>query len=93
MKKRILWSLHGHPLASHAGVSRTLHRGQQIYFWPRMKWDILNYIRRCSRCQACKPRRKLSCENIALGPYAPFDCWSIDLMGPKPQPKEGIPTY
>uniref|UniRef100_T1IQH7 RNA-directed DNA polymerase n=1 Tax=Strigamia maritima TaxID=126957 RepID=T1IQH7_STRMM len=79
LRHKILWLIHGHPLASHAGVVRTLYRAKQTYFWPNMKRDVIRFVRHCARCQACKPRQKTHVETTHLGPYAPFDCLSIDL--------------
>uniref|UniRef100_T1J6V3 RNA-directed DNA polymerase n=1 Tax=Strigamia maritima TaxID=126957 RepID=T1J6V3_STRMM len=86
LKRRVIFACHGHPLSGHAGISKTLHRAQQLYFWPKMSKDIKRYVRRCLHCKQYKPPHK----RPRAGPYLPHNMaypWEticVDLCGPKP---------
>ena len=49
--KDILKSLH----SSHAGVTRTMKRTHQLYYWPGMAEDIKKMIDNCRPCQELRP--------------------------------------
>uniref|UniRef100_T1J143 RNA-directed DNA polymerase n=1 Tax=Strigamia maritima TaxID=126957 RepID=T1J143_STRMM len=84
--RRIIFTCHGHPLSGHAGISKILHRAQQLYFWPKISKDIKRYVRGCLHCQQYKPPHK----RPHAGPYVPHNMaypWEticVDLCGPKP---------
>uniref|UniRef100_T1J9U1 RNA-directed DNA polymerase n=1 Tax=Strigamia maritima TaxID=126957 RepID=T1J9U1_STRMM len=84
--RRIIFACHGHPLSGHAGISKTLARAMQLYFWPRMRKDVRKYVRGCLHCQQYKPPNK----RPRAAPYQPqsmaypWETICVDLMGPKP---------
>uniref|UniRef100_T1IR46 RNA-directed DNA polymerase n=1 Tax=Strigamia maritima TaxID=126957 RepID=T1IR46_STRMM len=65
--RRIIFVCHGHPLSGHAGISKTLARAMQLYFWSRMRKDVRKYVRGCLHCQQYKPPNKRS----RAAPYQP----------------------
>ena len=72
----------GHPAA------RTLAdkiRGQGFY-WPTMRKDTEDYVRKCDQCQRFADIPRLpSTELTMVAPTWPFDMWGIDLIGPFPK--------
>uniref|UniRef100_T1IMD7 RNA-directed DNA polymerase n=1 Tax=Strigamia maritima TaxID=126957 RepID=T1IMD7_STRMM len=60
--RRVMFACHGHPLSEHAGISKTIHRTKQIYYWPKMSRHIRVYVRRCQHCQQTS-KSKLSEKN------------------------------
>lgn len=90
-RKELLKESHDSPTAAHLGVSKTHARVFQHYYWPGMRKDIYHYVKTCQRCGA----HKASCQarpgmmgrfkNISY----PFQCISLDLMGPFPRSKRG----
>uniref|UniRef100_T1J180 RNA-directed DNA polymerase n=1 Tax=Strigamia maritima TaxID=126957 RepID=T1J180_STRMM len=79
---RVIFACYGHPLSGHAGISKTLHRAQQLYYWPKMSKDIKRYVLGCLHCQQYKPPHKR--------PHVPHNMayqWEticVDLCRPKP---------
>uniref|UniRef100_T1IK50 Integrase zinc-binding domain-containing protein n=1 Tax=Strigamia maritima TaxID=126957 RepID=T1IK50_STRMM len=84
--RRVIFACHGHPLSGHVGISKTQHRTQQLYFWPKMSKDIKRYVRGCLHCQQYKPSNRRQ----HAGPYVPHNMaypWEticVDLCRSKP---------
>lgn len=82
---------HDDPTAGHFGVSKTLSRISELYYWPGMRKAVYSYVRKCSVCAANKS------ENLPqaglMGAYRninfPFQLISMDLLGPYPRSKSG----
>uniref|UniRef100_T1IH97 RNA-directed DNA polymerase n=1 Tax=Strigamia maritima TaxID=126957 RepID=T1IH97_STRMM len=85
--RRVMFACHGHPLSEHAGISKTIHRTKQIYYWPKMSRHIRVYVRSCQHCQQYKPNQT---------PYVPHNMtypWEticVDLCGPKANAKGNL---
>ncbi|KAK3105624.1 hypothetical protein FSP39_002098 [Pinctada imbricata] len=74
----------------HLGIEKVSTAMVQMYHWPHMHQDIVNYVRSCIRCQQAKRD-----SNPARPPLTPlprrdrFDCWQIDILGPIHKSPEG----
>lgn len=70
---------HQYPLGGHLAYSNTLNKASNLYYWPNMTKDIMNYVKECSRCQRFGPKTL----NERLHPIAvkttPFDQIEIDV--------------
>uniref|UniRef100_T1IRS9 RNA-directed DNA polymerase n=1 Tax=Strigamia maritima TaxID=126957 RepID=T1IRS9_STRMM len=55
--RRVMFACHGHSLSGHAGISKTIHRTKQIYYWSKMSRHIRVYVRSCQHCQQYKPNQ------------------------------------
>ncbi|XP_048044029.1 uncharacterized protein LOC125266937 isoform X1 [Megalobrama amblycephala] len=79
-------------LAGHMGVRKTYDRILRKFYWPRVKRDVINYIRSCHICQMTgKPNQKVPL--APLQPIAvvttPFEHLIVDCVGPLPRSKAG----
>ncbi|KAL3693385.1 hypothetical protein R1sor_007036 [Riccia sorocarpa] len=45
---------HESALAGHVGIEKTLEALQRVFYWPRMKEDVVMYVRSCGECQQIK---------------------------------------
>ena len=87
---QILHSLHSGPSGGHMGITRTLYRIKQRFFWPKMQECVKNYITSCSECMQSKllPNQgKAPLTPILVS--EPFVFWAIDYMGPLPETSRG----
>lgn len=74
-------------VAGHMGVRKTYDRILRKFYWPRIKRDVISYIRSCHTCQMTgKPNQKIPL--APLQPIAavttPFEHLIIDCVGPLP---------
>jgi len=81
----ILKSYHDSPTGGHTGISRTIHKIQNKYYWPSLHKDTTNFIKSCYECQINK---KMSGKQIGLlNPIPiitgkPLDRVTFDYLGP-----------
>ena len=81
-----------HNVNSHFGVNKTYKRLSNYFFWPRMKSDVVNFIKNCHVCQiAGKPNETIPKAplNPIIVPHEPFHRIIIDCVGPLPKTKKG----
>ena len=81
-----------HNVNSHFGINKTYNRLSNDFFWPRMKFDVVKFIKNCHTCQVAGkpneiiPRAPL---NPIVVPHEPFHRIIIDCVGPLPKTKKG----
>ncbi|XP_075088549.1 uncharacterized protein LOC142170516 [Nicotiana tabacum] len=54
LRTKLLSYYHDSPIGGHSGITATLKRLKQDFYWKKMKQDVYNYIRSCDVCQKCK---------------------------------------
>ncbi|UYV61067.1 K02A2.6-like, partial [Cordylochernes scorpioides] len=88
-RKDILKEYHNHMICGHLGVTRTMHRLKDKYFWPSMLKDVVEYVRTCHLCQSRKGSNQLPAGLLHPIPAAnyPFERVGIDFLGPLPSTK------
>lgn len=68
----------------HQGVVRTKQRLRDLYWWPRMDYEVHSSIASCSACQSCDKTAR-TCpaplQPVDL-PDGPFQKVAIDIVGP-----------
>ena len=88
-QREILQLYHDHPLASHPGISNTIHLLSQTYEGRRMKEFAEEYVCGCATCQENKPRtthRKAPLQPITPDPHSgPFQMVAMDLITDLPE--------
>lgn len=87
---KILTEYHDSPLAGHNGIERTIARIASRYYWPGMRKQITDYVKRCVKCQTYKPTN-LKPAGLLRTPAmnSRFEVLSIDLFGPLPVTAKG----
>nr|XP_055041695.1 uncharacterized protein K02A2.6-like [Misgurnus anguillicaudatus] len=68
----------------HQGVVRTKQRLRELYWWPRMDYEVHSMIAACSACQSCdKTARTCPAPLQPVDfPDGPFQKVAIDIVGP-----------
>ncbi|KAK8951688.1 hypothetical protein KSP39_PZI004152 [Platanthera zijinensis] len=54
LKQRLLQMYHDGAIGGHSGVTATYQRLKKMFYWKRMKAEVLTYIQQCTVCQRCK---------------------------------------
>ncbi|XP_022891492.1 uncharacterized protein LOC111406334 [Olea europaea var. sylvestris] len=87
-----LQDVHEGICGNHSGGLSLAHKiVRQGYFWPAIRQDSLEFVKRCDKCQRLAPiintpPREL---NPVTVPW-PFSKWGVDLIGPMPVGKGGV---
>eukprot|EP00794_Sanderia_malayensis_P021278 gene21278-biopygen16313 len=78
----VLKGLHSSPAGGHMGITRTIQRARERFFWPKMRTSIITFIQKCVDCSQnkCTPKRKAPLQPIQIS--EPFVFWALDYMGP-----------
>ncbi|KAI5326222.1 hypothetical protein L3X38_035296 [Prunus dulcis] len=82
----VLYKIHDDECGNHSGGRSLAHKALNIgYFWPTMRHDSAEYVKKCDCCQRYKPIPNLPTEvyHPQNSPW-PFMQWAIDLVGPLP---------
>lgn len=87
----VLKTFHDDQTSAHLGISKTIARISEIYYWPKLRSTVSRYINKCSVCSSCKTQN-LPKAGI-MGQYKdinfPWQWISADLIGPYPRSKNG----
>ena len=94
LRKSIFQEAHDTPLAGHPGFHRMNNYIRQHFFGPRLRIDVLDYVRSCPQCQIAKPRhtRPFGALMPLQPPEAPWQDISLDLITQLPAPTSSIPS-
>ena len=79
----VLKGLHSSPSAGHMGITRTLLRAKERFFWPQMDECITDFVNNCIKCSQSKDNSTST--KAPLKPIQvsePFLFWALDYMGP-----------
>jgi hypothetical protein len=53
-KRQLIQSHHDSPVHGHPGISKTIQLTERLYWWPKMRIDITEYVKGCAKCQRHK---------------------------------------
>ena len=53
-KRDIIKAHHDPPVYGHPGISKTTQIVERTHWWPRMKLDVMDYVKGCAECQRHK---------------------------------------
>jgi hypothetical protein len=53
-KRYIIQSHHDSPVYGHPGISKTIQLTERLYWWPKMRQEITEYVKGCTECQRHK---------------------------------------
>lgn len=86
LRQEILKENHDVPTAGHLGISKSISRIAQRYYWPGMFRDIAKYVRSCLQCQRYKISQQQTPGKMQPSlNRQPWETVSIDLVGPLPR--------
>ncbi len=85
LQKQVLLACHDDVTAGHLGVTRTLAKINQRFYWPKMIQSVSQYVRSCEDCQTKKkPKERPAGYLEPVQAKLPFEKIGIDLIGPFP---------
>ena len=88
-KQSIIRRHHDAPAYGHPGINKTTQLVERNYWWPRMKNDIMDYVKGCADCQRHKVNLRPT--KVPLQPIYPkpeamlFDTVAIDFITKLPE--------
>ena len=90
-RRAVLQECHDNPTSGHGGWKRTFQRLRTRGYWPNMRKEVQSYVERCQTCQKNKVDRRRKPGLMGSGDIVtqPFECVSVDLIGPLPRSKKG----
>lgn len=50
----VLQACHDDPTSAHLGTFKTCEKVKELYYWPKMRIDVRNYVKRCRVCAVKK---------------------------------------
>ncbi|XP_030595635.1 uncharacterized protein K02A2.6-like, partial [Archocentrus centrarchus] len=90
LRPAVLEACHGSRGAGHFGVSKTLRRLRQGYYWGQQRRDVEGFCRSCDSCAAHKGPLDQSRAQLQQQPAgAPMERVAVDIMGPFPRTDRG----
>jgi hypothetical protein len=83
---QIIYRIHNFEAGGHPGRMKTTELVSRSYFWPKMTYDIQNYIKSCHFCKRVKAFRSAPPGYLRFL-SVPFQVWqniSVDYITPLP---------
>lgn len=82
-KEVIIKSYHELPLGGHLGITNTISKIRQNYFWPKMNEDIINYVSKCIICKKTKVTTHTKLPMKIISPATRvYQKLHMDIVGP-----------
>ena len=89
-RHQVLLAYHDDVLSGHMGITRTLTKIAQRFYWPKMALDVYRHVQTCQSCQGRKGvPKKPAGKLLSIKVDRPFEKVGIDLLGPFPLSKKG----
>ena len=87
----IINEFHGSITGGHRGVTKTYRKIRERFYWPLLRNDVQNFIRRCKSCQKQQLVRVKTRGPMLITdtPTDVFDKVSLDTVGPLPETPHG----
>ncbi|KAJ8948177.1 hypothetical protein NQ318_010450 [Aromia moschata] len=87
---QVLEELHSSPSGGHFGVTRTLARVRDRFYWVNCRRDVEEWCKRCDLCSAKKgPKTRSRGKMVQYLSGAPFERVAVDILGPLPVTDRG----
>lgn len=82
---------HDDPTSGHVGIFKVYWKLRNQYTWPKMKYDVVRYVKSCNVCSQCKPEQKAPAGLMGNRPSInrPWQMISLDFIGPLPRSTRG----
>jgi hypothetical protein len=91
LRTQLLKEIHDAPTGGHLGVEKTMYRLGKLFWWPRMREEVQEYIGSCIACQSNKANNRAPAGLLHPLPI-PTQKWesvSMDFVGPLPPTERG----
>ena len=76
--------------AGHLGAFKTYRKVAANFWWPKVRPEIFQYVRRCDLCQRAKPAQNTNVGlHAAQPPSYPMERVFIDFVGPLTRTQRG----
>lgn len=84
----LLQEYHATPIGGHVGVTKTLARLSENFYWSGLREDVTRFVANCMECQLIKYESKKSTGLLCplSVPYRPWEDLLLDLI-------VGLPAY
>ncbi|KAL0208168.1 hypothetical protein P9112_010755 [Eukaryota sp. TZLM1-RC] len=84
LRKQALLLIHGLVQSGHPSKNDSLHKlSKSDFFWPNMRKDLINHIKRCPTCQKTAPVNRIKTPSTgSLWADRPFARLNVDTIGP-----------
>lgn len=91
LTEALIRKFHEPPEMSHGGISKTLFRLRQWFYWPGMVVQVRQYIKSCEICKTTKSPNEILRPPMGqqMKVDRPFQQLYVDLLGPYPLSKNG----
>ena len=90
LRPMLLTYFHDTALAGHLGAFKTFHKIAHNFWWPKMRNEIFQYVRKCHLCQRAKPAHNTQVGlHSSQPPTQPMERVYIDFVGPLTRTKRG----
>ena len=90
MVSEVLSALHDAPSAGHLGVTKTLQRVRERFYWYGQQHDIEDWCQQCEKCSRRKsPQQPGRAPLVSSCSGYPFERIALDIMGPLPTTESG----
>ena len=84
-RRHVLQYSHDHKTSGHLGVTKTLSKIRQSYYWPGLQRDVRQYIAGCEICSKSKGLTKTKRAPMQLtGAGFPMERIAMDILGELP---------
>lgn len=83
LRTEVLANYHDHKLSGHLGISKTYARLQNRFKWPKMRKDVVQYVRSCLTCAKRKAYGRITAPltPMPIPDYA-WERVAMDIVGP-----------
>ncbi|KAJ8983250.1 hypothetical protein NQ317_008860 [Molorchus minor] len=86
----VLQEIHGGASGGHLGVTRTLAKLRERFYWVNATKDVKVWCRKCVECAASNgPQRRKKAPMRQYNVGSPFERIAIDVAGPFPESNDG----
>jgi len=90
LRPEVLQQLHSTPTAGHLGVTKTLGRVRERFYWVNCRQDVQDWCQICDTCAKKRgPQKKV---RAPMGQYnvgSPMERLALDVLGPLPLTEDG----
>ena len=86
----VLSALHNAPSVGHLGVTKTVKRVRERFYWYGLRHDVEHWCRQCEKCVKRKfPQTTTRAPLVSSCPGYPFKRIALEIMGPLPTTESG----